>query len=208
MILVFSNYRTGSTTACEELAEKYNYINEDEVFSINCGERSNISEYGRLIIHSKKNVVIKLMVDHIADSNNLITSFAWAVPESAEKIYYTIRLDFEAQCKSWFVACHTDKYHDGPKNNTTVTRDMTPIVHYNDFNELGVRLFNNWILMDYYYKKYPGELIILENRNEPYTFNKEDINNTDWPCMDYIKHLTEQLKNLSIIKRSYNEAIS
>jgi len=201
MILVIANYRTGSTTACNEIAGSYGYINEDEVFSDKRIVTRQV-EYQRLIINKKTDVVIKLMPEHITEAEKVIPGFWNQLLEAAEAIYYTIRLDFEAQCRSmhtcWVTAqWHSDtEYLEQPMHST-----VDPESYYEMQNELLLR----WIEIDQLYFSNPGELLVLERRphcglNAPYTFNKQAINNATWP--DINKEFLAQFKDLTIIKEA------
>ncbi len=200
MILVVANYRTGSTTACQEIAGKYNYINEDEVFSYDRQPGCQY-EFNRLIVGKKTNVVIKLMPNHITAAEKVIPNFMNKLIEASEKIYYTTRLDFYAQCKSWITCWITNQWHDAnipPKQPMFLTVD--PVF----FHEQATYLMSKWIMLEELYKQNSGECILLENRkpcgsNAPYTFNKQDINNAAWPKLD--NQLIKQFNNLTIIKQ-------
>ena len=200
MILVVANYRTGSTTACQELAGRYSYINEDEVFSFDRDPNSQ-QEFERLIVNKKSDVVIKIMPDHMLACEKIIPGFKDKLIDAADQIYYTIRLDFEAQCKSWYVCCETQKWHIGDESN--ITMDLA--VDTENFHGRANWLLDGWKLIDQMYKQKPGECIVLESRNPcglnaPYTFNKQAINNATWPEID--KDLLAQFNDLAIIKEA------
>ena len=201
MILVVANYRTGSTTACQELAGRYNYSNEDEVFS---DKRivTRQSEFERLILNKETAAVIKVMPEHIAESEKVIPFFWDKLLEAAEEIYYTIRLDFEAQCRSMHTCWITDQWHS---DTEYLEQPMHSTVDPGSYYDMQFKLLDEWIFMDQLYFTNPGELLVLERRthrglNAPYTFNKQAINNATWPEIN--KDLLAQFNDLTIIKEA------
>ena len=92
MILVLTNYRTGSTTLCKQLAQQYSYENLDE-----CFHESLVDIHKDVLrsVYSKNDVVVKLMPNHIyrSDIDNLLAKLV----EVAEKIIVLVRKN-----KNWF----------------------------------------------------------------------------------------------------------
>ena len=201
MILVIANYRTGSTTFCKELAEVYGYANFGERFNPSFDEETLRNHFSQLN-DDQHNIVIKLMPNQITRSIGYIPNFLQTIVDKAEKVYYTTRLDLDAQCKSWYVCRATGNFHSSDEDNNPMNEYVTETA----YNDLCLELLNYYIEINEHFKQHPGQIIVLENRDNPYTFNKADIHSTQWPTIN--DTLLQQFNNLDIIKRSYNEAIS
>ena len=202
MILVISNYRTGSTTACKELAGSYGYANADEVFSDKRNLKSRHAAFDRLILNYKTDTVIKIMPDHMTEAEKVIPFFFEKLIQAAEAIYYTIRLDFEAQCRSMHTCWVTDQWHSAAEH---LEQPMHSTVDPSSYYDKQSELLNQWIEIDQLYFSNPGELLVLERRpqrglNASYTLNKQAINNAIWPAID--KDMLAQFNDLDIIKEA------
>ena len=118
MILVLTNYRTGSTTLCKQLAQQYSYENLDE-----CFHESLVDIHKDVLrsVYSKNDVVVKLMPNHIyrSDIDNLLVKLV----EVAEKIIVLVRKDFDQQCQSYYVCKQTHNWHDNFSQPVDITLD-------------------------------------------------------------------------------------
>ncbi len=117
MILVLTNYRTGSTNFCKYLAEQNNYTNCDELFH---PRKSNREQEHIQFIKDNPRSVVKVMPDQIlnAKTPNLLELLV----ELSEKIYVLVRKDLYNQCKSYYVALQLENHwHDNFKSTKEIT---------------------------------------------------------------------------------------
>lgn len=117
MILVLTNYRTGSTNFCQYLAKEHNYLNCDEIFHPlrNDQQQENIQ-----LIKDNPRTVVKVMPYQLlnAKTPNLLDLLV----DLSEKIYVLVRKDVYNQCKSHYIAIQLeDHWHSNFKNTKEIT---------------------------------------------------------------------------------------
>lgn len=117
MILVLTNYRTGSTNFCQYLAKEHNYLNCDEIFHPlrNDQQQENIQ-----LIKDNPRTVVKVMPYQLlnAKTPNLLDLLV----DLSEKIYVLVRKDVYNQCKSYYIAMQlSNHWHDNFKSTKEVT---------------------------------------------------------------------------------------
>lgn len=117
MILVLTNYRTGSTNFCQYLAKEHNYLNCDEIFHPlrNDQQQENIQ-----LIKDNPRTVVKVMPYQLlnAKTPNLLDLLV----DLSEKIYVLVRKDVYNQCKSYYIAMQLrNHWHDNFKSTKEVT---------------------------------------------------------------------------------------
>jgi len=117
MILVLTNYRTGSTNFCKYLAEQNNYTNCDELFH---QLRNDQQEENINFLKNNSQTVVKVMPDQILNAKN--SNLLELLVELSEKIYVLVRKDLYNQCKSYYVALQLENHwHDNFKSTKEIT---------------------------------------------------------------------------------------
>jgi hypothetical protein len=197
MILVIANYRTGSTSFCKEVAEQKGYENLDECFAPQLGTTTVIENYDYVINNEPRDfrdayeLVVKIMPDHIAWCSGMFEGFFETLLSKTEKIYYTVRLDFEDQCKSYFLSDVSSQWHPGDKAMRHVK-----YVDEKYYLLCSERLFNYWLAIDVYFKRHPGEFVVLEDRKGAYRFHNDRKQRLEWPHNPFVA----QIKQLDLFK--------
>lgn len=168
-ICIFANYRTGSTTIIEKIVENNNLPGLGEYFRI-----MNIG-YARLLpfekvlrnFNSMNEFVLKIMADHVGHDMQKLSD----IVTRCDRIIYVYRRDFKAQALSWLAADSTASYNDLKKLDGSVAELIVPNLTPEYVDKQVDMLKNNYITMGKLYKKYPGEVICLDDfeTKDPYT---------------------------------------
>lgn len=112
MDLVFSSYRSGSTSYCAELAERKKYNNAGEWFHEAHNENWE-NRYQRLINGMRNNFVVNIMpsqLPHFFLSGSKDTTEIDHLLLLNPTLHFTARKDFDATCRSYSVAERTSSW--------------------------------------------------------------------------------------------------
>jgi len=194
-ICLLCNYRVGSTNTVKGLQAQGYGNNRWEVFgdarkiyptadNINQGHSSHIQPIVESLKQGRN--VYKLMGDQINFDMNVIEQLA-----ETSRFAYLFREDFEAQVKSWVAwlttGDHNHHYGENRNYNVDVTQEF--------FDAQADVLKRNYEFLEEVFKKYPGDILCLENfptkrpYNRSYTWSFE-------PAMN-VTYDTNKLKSLS-----------
>ena len=167
MILVLTTFRSGSTWYCNDLAEKYGYINYDEPFNVN--HKGSHTEHLRSII-SNPNSIVKFMPqqDRTADMPGLLDKLV----SLATEIHVLVRKDFNAQVRSHYAA----RYLGGMYKIGWTTEYSEPKdVHYNEllYQTLEREIFAHIVeLSRIYHKLGSAKLVFTEDFTTQHKYNR------------------------------------
>lgn len=113
MHLVFSSYRSGSTTYCDSLSARLMATNRGEWFHEMSGE-DWITRYRRISRARSKNFVVNVMTPQVpkffASGGEKLKEID-ALLAIGPQVHFTVRKDFNAACKSYLVAERTDSWN-------------------------------------------------------------------------------------------------
>lgn len=163
-ICIFTNYRTGSSFLNSRIAAINNLLGVGEHFSY-YNIRNDIelfeTSYANLI--SNPRFVVKLMADHLQYNHELIEK----VLTSVDKIIYLYRKDFTSQAKSYIASASTNTFMitgfkesmQSPEDSVIKIGNLQQETIDNYINKLK----KNYYTMAEFYKKYPGDLLCLED---------------------------------------------
>ncbi len=168
-ICIFANYRTGSTTICKKITDSNNIPSLAEYFRTTNIGYARLLPYEKVIrnFNSINEFVLKLMADHVGYDDEKIAT----ILNKCDKIVYVYRRDFKAQALSWLAADSTASYADLKKADGSLVEFNVPHLSPEYIDKQIDILKNNYITMGKFYKKYPGEVICLDDfeTKEPYT---------------------------------------
>lgn len=158
MILILTTPRTGSTWFCEYLSKQHSLENLDEYFGdhdITLEEQVEKLEY----IKENTNVVLKCFPWHLKNSRTNFPRSSFLeknLLKLADKIYVLIRSDFDAQCKSYYLAKSTGIWSGIPQDHVVIN------VNNNLYNYSVSHLQDGYMQLADYYKKLNCEIAVYE----------------------------------------------
>jgi len=164
MILVISNYRTGSSTLLQKLSKETGLTYWDKCTGEWChgGYRPPVSEIG----------IYKIMADILRDID--IKTFEKHYIEKADKIYYTVRKDIRSQINSAIYSFNTNWWHPHDKPEIFPVQKMTNIDHYKH------RVLDCLFKQRHLYKMFGGEIVYLEDRMDKGKYQKPKLEIPDY----------------------------
>jgi hypothetical protein len=168
-ICIFANYRTGSTVISRKIVENSNLPGVGELFRTTNLGYSRLLPFEKVMrnFNSMNEFVLKIMADHVGYDTQKLSD----IVTRCDKIIYVYRRDFKAQALSWLAADSTASFNDLKKSDGTAAEIIVPALTSEYVNKQIDMLKNNYITMGKLYKKYPGEVICLDDfeTKEPYT---------------------------------------
>lgn len=186
-ILIVGTPRTGSTNFAKEISKNRNCIRVGEIFNLQTfkkhlsRQKVDINEWERFKNDQKEleeleqmakfqiqmfkktdNIVAKLFPEHLNNlGNDKVFKYSFELCESADEIYYTQRLDKKAQTISKSVSLLTKHWNKDRKPFEGELTDFMLTETFKDIKEETGKVFN-------IFKKYPGKVINLNEKDNPY----------------------------------------
>jgi hypothetical protein len=163
-ICIFTNYRTGSSFLNSRIAATNNLLAIGEHFNYyNIKNNLPLFDTCYTDLISKPRFAVKLMADHLVYNNELIEK----VLTKVDKIIYLYRKDFTAQAKSYISSASTNTFmvtglketFQTPEDSVITVADLEQSVIDNYIDTLK----KNYYTMAYFYKKFSGDLLCLED---------------------------------------------
>ena len=108
------------------------------------------------------------------------------IANAADQIYYTTRNSLFDQAKSIYTAIHTGEF----SQHSETDKRYDIIIDPKKVESCAKMLFEDWKILEQLYNMYPGEVVRLESRNNPYSFNKPNNGRYTyigtWPSLNNI----------------------
>lgn len=157
--------RSGSSSLCKRVALQYDAKNLGEVFFPFYGNNDPSVYVNKLLelieISKNKNIVVKILVNKSEQPRDIIK----VLLESSAKIFYCLRLDHAAHCKSILGSIHTKKFGKRKPIDKLIHLDLNGDI----VESQGNRLIAYTKTQGQWFKEFPGELSILDEWGvEPY----------------------------------------
>lgn len=185
-IVIFTNYRAGSTTFFTEYAKANRFVSSaclgeyfGSFFGATHQEKLEDIPFDKMFknFSTYNKFCLKLMASH----TNYNESNIEKILSKCDKIIYLYRRNFTKQALSYIGANRTNSYSLGmPEENNFTNENNTEVINVPYVSNLFVNscisiLKKNYEYMAKFYNKYPGPVYCLEDLGGNKPYNKEMI---------------------------------
>jgi len=186
---IIYTHRTGSNAIAHKLSSEFGILNLGEVmypYRVNLSTNSTgFINQTRVMLSMVKSDCIAFVEKLLSNDQNVLVKFhimdliqlyiysprlVKDIFEKSSKLFYTIRLDHEAQIKSQLAANKTQVYHNRQEYADTT---QTILIRDTEITQYSNTLLQQTSIQGQWYTEFPGVLFVLENWSA-------SISNTDY----------------------------